>query len=115
MAVHTIAHVGCGGRGRDHIRALATVRPALRLVGLCDQVPERLAEGRALAGGDVATYADAERMLAEERPDVFSFCTPPAIRRPLIELGVRHGVKAIVCEKPMALSLGEARSLVELT
>jgi len=115
MQTYTIAHLGCGGRGRDHIRALVTAAARLRLVGLCDQKPERLSEGKAMVGKDIATYADAEQMLGERRPDVFSFCTPPAIRQPLIELALRHGVRLIVCEKPMALSLAEARELVDLT
>ena len=60
------------------------------------------------------TYTDAHTMLATEQPDVLCFATLPAVRLPLVELGVRHGVKAIAFEKPMALSLAEARQILTL-
>jgi len=43
------------------------------------------------------------------QPDVLMFATPPAVREALVELGLRHGVKAIAYEKSLACSLGEAR------
>ena len=52
-------------------------------------------------------------MLAAEQPDVLVFATPPAVREALVELGLRHGVKAIACEKPLACSLSEARRIVD--
>jgi predicted dehydrogenase len=45
---------------------------------------------------------------------VLCFATLPAIRLPLIELGVKHGVKAIAYEKPMALSLAEAKQITDV-
>jgi predicted dehydrogenase len=53
-------------------------------------------------------------MLAAERPEVLCFATPPAVRLPLVELGVTYGVKAIAFEKPMALSLAEAKTILDL-
>jgi UDP-N-acetyl-2-amino-2-deoxyglucuronate dehydrogenase len=63
--------------------------------------------------GVARTYADADQMLAAEQPDVLVFATPPAVREALIELGLRHRVKAIACEKPLACSLSEARRIVD--
>lgn len=59
----------------------------------------------------VDTYADAERMLAETKPDVLCFVCLPQTRLALIELGVRHGVKAIAYEKPMAANWPEAKAI----
>lgn len=83
------------------------------LVGVCDLDGRRRTD---LAGelGVARAYAAAEAMLAAERPDVMVFATPPAARLGLVEQGVRHGVRAIACEKPLALSLGEARQIVAL-
>jgi predicted dehydrogenase len=64
--------------------------------------------------GGAHLYTDAEAMLAAERPEVLCFATPPAIRLPLVELGVTYGVKAIAFEKPMALSLAEAKAILDL-
>jgi predicted dehydrogenase len=52
-------------------------------------------------------------MLAAEHPDVLVFATPPAVREGLVDVGLRHGVRAIACEKPLACSLGEARRMVD--
>ena len=54
------------------------------------------------------------RVLAETRPDVFAFCTPPQVRLPLVRAGVEAGVKLIAYEKPMAASTNEALEIDKL-
>jgi len=104
--------VGCGPRGRQHAHALLANAERFELAAVCDLDPNRCAT---LAGhlGVARTYSDADRMLAAERPDVLVFATLPALREALVDLGLRHGVKAIACEKPLARSLGEARRIVD--
>src|SRR2546426_11034482 len=105
--------VGCGGRGQSHALGLLANPDRFDLVALCDRNAERLG---ALAAklGIARGYSEAEAMLATERPDLLCFATPPAVRLELVELGIRHGVRAIAFEKPLALSLAEARSIVAL-
>ena len=105
--------VGCGARGQSHALGLLANPDRFDLVALCDRDAERLG---ALAHtlGITRGYSDAEAMLAAERPDLLCFATPPAVRVELIELGVRHGVRAIAFEKPLALSLADARRIVAL-
>src|SRR6266446_9319708 len=105
--------VGCGGRGQSHALGLLANPDRFELVALCDQDDARLGVLAAKLGISRG-YADAEAMLAAERPDVLCFATPPAVRLQLVELGVRHGVRAIAFEKPLALSLTEARRIVDL-
>ncbi len=83
------------------------------VVAICDLDAEKL-KSRAKEFGIEKTYTDAEEMLAIEKPDVFCFSTPPMIRLPLVELGVKHGVKLIDFEKPMAKSLSEAKKIHEI-
>ena len=111
-ARHRVVLVGCGPRGRQHARGVLTNPRRFELVAVCDLDPARRA---ALAAelGVPRTYADADHMLAAEQPDVLAFATPPAVREALVELGLRHGVRAIACEKPLACSLGEARRIVD--
>ena len=114
MANHRVAIIGCSpGRGRDHARAFVRNAGCFDLVAVCDRNAERLA---AVAGefGVSHTYTDADAMLTAEKPDVLCFVTPPDIRLELIELGVRHRVKAIAYEKPMATNWPEAREIHEL-
>ena len=58
-----------------------------------------------------ALYSDAERMLAETRPDVFCFSTQPDVRLSMVELAAKYSVKGLAFEKPMAMSLGEANRI----
>ena len=105
--------VGCGARGESHALGLLANPDRFELVALCDRDAERVgALARKL--GISRCYADAEAMLAAERPALLCFATPPAVRLEIIRLGVRHGVGAIAFEKPLALSLSEARQIVEL-
>jgi predicted dehydrogenase len=89
------------------VRGFVANADRFEVVGLCDRLPERLNDL-----GDQfdirARYTDAEKMLAEQKPDVLCFVTLPEIRLALIELGIRHDVKAIAYEKPMAQNWPEA-------
>src|SRR5437667_12046850 len=58
-------------------------------------------------------YATAEEMLAQQRPDVVSICTWPPLRPEMVELACAHGVKAILCEKPMAVDLAGCDRMIE--
>ena len=102
MKRYRVCQIGCSsGRGRDHARAFVLNADRFEVVGLCDHIEERLnglGDEFAVAG----RYTDAEKMLAEQKPDVLCFVTSPDIRLALVELGIRHGVKAIAYEKPMA-------------
>ena len=110
MAKYTVAQIGCGFRGHRHIEGFLRNPDRFELAAICDLNDDRLA--RAAAQYDVArAYRDADRMLAEVRPDVFCFVTQPDVRLPLVELGIRHGVRAIAFEKPMATTLAEARAI----
>jgi len=110
MQKYTVAIVGCGPRGKAHAEAFKKNGDRFEVVAMCDMNAERLHQ--AAAELEIQnTYTDAESMLTAEKPDVFCFCTLPEIRLPLVELGVRHGVKAIAYEKPMATSLAEAKKM----
>ena len=107
MRQYTVAQVGLGNRGRIHADAFHRNADRFQQVALCDLDTARLAEGAAQYGVE-ATYTDAERMLAETRPDVFCFVTQPDLRLPMVALAAKYGVKALAFEKPMATSLREA-------
>jgi predicted dehydrogenase len=84
-----------------------------KLVGLCDLDEERL-KTAAPDCGNPQLYMDAERMLNDTNPDIFCFCTPPAIRKSLFELGIKYKVKLIAFEKPMSLNYDEAAEMTEM-
>jgi predicted dehydrogenase len=59
------------------------------------------------------TYASRDDLLKSERPDLVSICTPDAQHAEDVRACLEcPGVKAIWCEKPLALEVGEATKLV---
>ena len=110
---HKVAVVGCGPRGRDHAKAFSENADRFDVVAVCDKDAERL-QSVSVEVGVSKTYTDADEMLSKERPEVFCFATLPDVRLPLVEPGVKHGVRAIAYEKPMATSLAEAQQIRDL-
>ena len=94
--------------------------PEVLVVGAADRYPEqRAAFGQRWGVPAEKLYEDYREMLERERPDIVSICTHVAPRAE-ITLDVvrmvregRTGVKCIWVEKPMAVSLQEADSMVE--
>jgi predicted dehydrogenase len=103
--------IGAGPRGLCHGRGLIAQPARFTLAAVCDLDADRR-QAAAEALGCPRVYADAQGMLAAEAADVLCLATPPAIRLPLVELGVKHGVRAVVVEKPMALTLDEAAHML---
>jgi UDP-N-acetylglucosamine 3-dehydrogenase len=57
-------------------------------------------------------YSDYGALLAEARPDIVSVCTWPGLHAEMTATAAEAGVKAVHCEKPMAVSLRECREMV---
>lgn len=108
--VRTAAVIGAGSQGAVHAFGLSRI-PQLRLVAISD-VDEAAATTLA-AHHDAQAYTDVERLFAEHRIDLLSVCAPSAAHPGIVEAALAHGVTAIHCEKPMALTYGEARHLVD--
>ena len=109
---YTVAVVGAGKRGRLHAEIFSK-SSRFQLAGLCDVDRERLTAAAQLCGNP-ELYDDASKMLNETKPDIFCFCTPPAIRLPLIKLGAEHNVKLIAYEKPMSTNYNEATEIMNI-
>jgi predicted dehydrogenase len=58
-------------------------------------------------------YLSHEAMLEAEELDIISVCTWHGSHAPITVDACRAGVKGVLCEKPMATSLGEADSMLE--
>ena len=114
MAKIRVAQVGCGSRGLVHIQGWLAQPERFELVALCELDAARMGSAVAEFGLEVAQYGDADRMLAETRPDLFCFVTRPDVRVDMVELAATHRVRGLAFEKPMALSLVDARRIVAL-
>jgi predicted dehydrogenase len=114
--------VGCGRVGAlwdldndspaplTHAGALSLL-PQVRLVAGASRGRLHL-EAFGQRWGVDALYNDYREMLARERLDIVAVATHPGLHRDIVEHAVRAGVRAIFCEKPLALALEDADAMV---
>ncbi|MEM6385842.1 MAG: Gfo/Idh/MocA family oxidoreductase [Pseudomonadota bacterium] len=69
--------------------------------------------GKAQATG-LNAFTDAHAMLSEVKPDIVDIITPPPTHFETISIALQHAPKAIICQKPFCLSMGEARQAASL-
>ncbi len=105
---------GCGAMSKGWLEALASpaLRDRIEIAGLVDldrSAAERRAAEYRLNG--VAVGTDLPAVLGATGADVLFDIVPPGARRSVVETGLAHGCH-VLSEKPMALSLADARALV---
>lgn len=110
-AVRTAAVVGAGAQGAVHAVGLSRI-PGVRIIAVSDLDVD--AATTLAARHNAQAYTDLELLFAEQPVDVLSVCAPAATHRAAIDLALAQGVTAIHCEKPIALTYGDARHLVEV-
>ena len=94
----------------SHARAFAT-HPAFWLAGGVDPDPSRRARFTERFGAPA--FAGADEALATTQPDVVAVATPTDTHRQMLAVVLELArPRAILCEKPLAYSLGDARWMV---
>lgn len=105
-----VGMIGCGYICARHSENLSQI-PQVEIIAYCDIVREKAVQLARDFGGTV--YTDFEAMLKHEHPDAIFVCTPPTLRAEIIEISATYGIHAFI-EKPLALSLKEAQTIVDL-
>ncbi|MFI7498564.1 Gfo/Idh/MocA family protein [Streptomyces sp. NPDC049687] len=103
------AAVGCGRVFERYHLPCADQRDAMELVGVVDTDVERARELTAGRQG-VWTGTSVDRLIEETRPDLISVCTPNDAHAEPVLAALDAGV-AVLCEKPLAATVGEARRM----
>lgn len=108
-----IGVVGAGYWSDKHLKAWQRI-PGVQIQGLCDTDTERLhrkAQEYSIPEGKL--YATLDEMLAADADlDVIDIITAPGTHPELVGSAARAG-KHIMCQKPFARSIEEARGMVE--
>jgi len=105
------AIIGLGGQGRAHNAAYAGL-PNVKLVAICEINPERLS-AFINENPDVRGYTDANALFKNEDIDILSIVTNTPSHSYLTIAAVEAGVRAVLCEKPMAHSLEAAKQMID--
>ncbi|NLW96341.1 MAG: Gfo/Idh/MocA family oxidoreductase [Xanthomonadaceae bacterium] len=110
MGTLGVAIVGTGMIGAVHRRAAVLAGAVVR--GVAASSPERAREV-AQAWGAGRGYAGIEEVVADPQVQVVHICTPNHLHRAMAEAALGAG-KHVVCEKPLATTLEDARALAAL-
>ena len=110
--MYKVAIIGCGRIAKRHAMVIND-NPELELVAVCDKVEEKAIE---LAYEyKIAAYTRIRDMLYKQKPGVVAVCTEAGYHSNVV-CEVAHGqypyTKAIICEKPMALTLEQADDML---
>jgi predicted dehydrogenase len=81
----------------------------VELIGVADDDPMR---GQTIAAQNQARYFHTYDDLLEAKPDGVIICTENNRHRPLVEMAAARGIH-VLCEKPIATTLEEARAIVD--
>jgi predicted dehydrogenase len=101
---------GAGMWGKLYLRAAAELEQVDPI--LVDPSPRR--EEFAADLGVTEVYEDLDAVLAKETPDVVCNILPVGIAHEFVEKCAKAGVRVISCEKPIAVELSIADSMVQI-
>ena len=96
------------GIGTAHLVAYSKLTD-VQIIAVAD-LRQEVAQREAVRFGAKA-YADAHQMIAKEKLDAVSICTPPSSHRELTEAAAAAGVH-VLCEKPMASNLADCDAMI---
>lgn len=107
--IYRVGIIGTGGIARAHTGGYNACERT-EIVAVADISEEQLSKYK----DDFKVtnlYTDYMEMLREENLDIVSVCTWHRTHRDIVVNAAAH-VKGIICEKPMALSLGDADDMI---
>ena len=108
---YRVGIVGCGRIATRHANAYTAIE-STELVAAAESDPERRLKFDE-SYGIVGLYENYRDMLGNEELDIISICTWPPLHCEMTIAGAESSAQAILCEKPMALNLGEADRMLE--
>ena len=101
---------GAGFIGREHLGA-AQGLDSVAYIGVVDVCTE--AAAKVAAQYDLPLFDNLDDGIASMKPDAVDICVPTPYHLPQVEICATHGVH-VLCEKPMARTVEEARRMAEL-
>lgn len=106
-----VAIFGCGKMGLHHVKAISQRRRS-QLVGVADPKTDK-EKLNLLLPNDCQIFNNPQQLLESLRPDVVHIVTPPDTHTNLAKLALEYGANIYV-EKPFALKVTEAETVIEL-
>lgn len=113
MAKYRVGIVGCGGISRVHAKAYQVTEETE--IVCCSDIKKEAVDkfGEEFNIPEGARYLNHKDMLESEKVDIISVCTWHGSHAPITIDACKAGLKGVLCEKPMATSLGDADAMLE--
>lgn len=111
MADLAVGVIGAGGMGARHGLNLHLRVAGACVAGVYDLDPARATELAARCGG-ARPYPDAAELIRDPAIEAVVIASPDPTHAALVQECLRHG-KPVLCEKPLATTAADARSIVE--
>ena len=111
MESYKVGIIGCGNIAREHARAYGKINNMKVITG-AELDPDKR-EKFAKDFGLQSSYENYQEMLEKESLDIVSVCTWPKTHCDAVCKAAQSDCKGIMCEKPMATSLGEADRMLK--
>jgi predicted dehydrogenase len=108
---YSAAILGGGDIGHAHAEGYAA-HPDVELRAIVDPVEAARRQFQREYGIPEA-YTSVAEFLAAGRPDLVSVCTWHPLHAPLTVAVAEAGARAVICEKPMATSMGEVDAMID--
>ncbi|CAM3656931.1 Gfo/Idh/MocA family protein [Erysipelothrix urinaevulpis] len=104
-----VALLGCGTMGKTHVQGYKKMDD-VDVVAVCD-IREEFAQ---FAADELNSkvYLDFDEMMANESFDMIDICLPTYMHHDYAIAAMKQG-KAVFCEKPIALSLEDAKEMID--
>lgn len=112
--MYRTAIIACGNIARVHARAWQNVPGhPVEIGAIADTHPDALREfGDFFGVPETKRYTNYREMLDAERPDFVDVCSWHGQHAEMVIAAAARRPKAIICQKPMALSLGDAEKMM---
>ncbi len=109
MSTLNVAIIGCGGISlQNHLPGLALCRDT-RVTAVCDSNPATLEAARQKTGAAISSIR-YEDIVTRDDIQAVIIATPNLLHPPIALAAIRHG-KHVLCEKPIALNVRDAREM----
>lgn len=109
--IMNIAVIGCSGMASGHMKGVCA-REGVKLYAICDPAEERLAQRKEEFGVEIAV-ADYRELVNDPNLDAVVVVVPDKLHLPITKAFLEAG-KAVLCEKPMALTVAECEEMMRV-
>lgn len=109
------AVIGCGRMGQRHVEALMQLEQKTDVVGIADQIEDNLKQTiENLKLDKTQTFLDGFELIESLKPDLLVIATTAPSHHAFTIAAAKAGVPYILCEKPMAVSIEQAKEMIDV-